>query len=266
LKATLIETGPSAYDSFAPYYDAFTAASDYEIWTEQVLELAARSGWRGHTVLDLACGTGKSFLPFLRRGFDVTGCDSSSAMLAEAARKAPGAKLLHADVRDLTMVGRFDLVTCFDDSLNYLLEAHDLAAALCSVAANLAQGGLAIFDLNTLRAYRTTFARDSVSVRDETMFVWRGECSASAGPGCRAAASIDVFIPRDGGLYERVGTRHEQRHFPRELVVELLSKVRLECVGVHGVLDTGELVQHADESTQLKVLYIARHAKGGAAQ
>jgi SAM-dependent methyltransferase len=266
LNATLIETDEGGYDAFAPYYDAFTAASDYETWTAEVLELAVRHGWRGTAVLDLACGTGKSFLPLLRRGFDVTGCDSSSAMLAEAARKAPEARLLHADIRDLTMVGRFDLVTCFDDSLNYLLEGEDLAAALCSVAANLAQGGLAIFDLNTLRAYRTTFARDSVSVRGDTMFVWRGEGAPGAGPGCRAAARIDVFAPRGDGLYEHVGTRHQQRHFPREQVVDLLGKARLECVSVHGVLDSGELVERADESTQLKVLYIARHAKGGAAQ
>lgn len=266
MKATLIETDQGAYDSFAPYYDAFTAASDYESWTARVLELAARRGWRGHTVLDLACGTGNSFLPFLRRGFDVTGCDASRAMLAEAARKAPEARLIHADIRDLTMVGRFDLVTCFDDSLNYLLDSEELAAALCSIAANLGQGGLAIFDLNTLRAYRTTFACDSVSVRDDTVFVWRGEGAPAAGPGCLAAARIDVFAPRDDGLYEHVGTRHEQRHFPREQVVELLREARLECVGVHGVLDSGELVERADESTQLKVLYIARHAKGGAAQ
>jgi SAM-dependent methyltransferase len=266
LRATLIETDPSAYDIFAPYYDAFTAGSDYESWTAQVLELAARHGARGRTLLDLACGTGKSFMPFLRRGFEVTGCDSSRAMLGEAARKAPEATLLHADIRDLTMVGRFDLVTCFDDSLNYLLESKDLFAAFCSVAANLAHSGLAIFDLNTLRAYRTTFAHDSVCSRGEDVFVWRGECARDARPGCRAAARIDVFALRDGGLYDRIGTRHEQRHFPREQVVELLRQAGLECVGVHGVLDDGELVEHADESTQLKVLYIARHAKGGAAQ
>jgi SAM-dependent methyltransferase len=187
-------------------------------------------------------------------------------MLAEAARKAPGARLLHADIRDLTIIGRFDLVTCFDDSLNYLLDSQDLADALGSVARNLRQGGLAIFDLNTLRAYRTTFARDSVSVAGDTTFVWRGESTPSAAPGCRAAARLDVFAARDDGLYDRVGTRHEQRHFPREQVVELLRQARLECVGVHGVLDSGELVERADESTQLKVLYIATHARGGAAQ
>jgi SAM-dependent methyltransferase len=266
LKATLIDTDASAYDTFAPYYDAFTSGSDYEAWTTQLLALAARRGWRGSSLLDMACGTGKSFVPFLERGFDVTACDSSRAMLNEAARKAPEARLLHADVRDLTMVGRFDLVTCLDDSLNYLLDAGDLSSALCSMAANLAPAGLAIFDLNTLRAYRTTFARNSVTVCEDTVFVWRGECGGAAQPGCRAAARIDVFAPRRDGLYNRIGTRHEQRHFPREQVVELLGRARLECLDVYGVLDDGELVETADEAAQLKVLYIARHAKGGAAQ
>jgi len=231
-----------------------------------VLELAARHGGCGRTLLDLACGTGKSFMPFVRRCFEVTACDSSRAMLAVAKRKAPEARLIHADIRDLTIIGRFDLVTCFDDSLNYLLDADDLLAALGWVAANLHRAGLAIFDLNTLHAYRTTFSSDSVSARGDTVFVWRGECASSAGPGCRAAARLDVFAPRDDELYDRIRTRHEQRHFPCEQVVELMRLVGLECVGVHGVLDDGQLVEPADESTQLKVLYIARHAKGGAAQ
>ena len=80
------------YDALAPYYDAFTAASDYEAWASQVLALARRHGLRGRTLLDLACGTGKSFMPFVAHGFRVTGCDSSTAMLAEAARRAPGCR------------------------------------------------------------------------------------------------------------------------------------------------------------------------------
>ena len=65
-------------------------------------------------------------------------------------------------MRELPVLGGFDLVTCFDDSLNHLLEEDDLAAALASMAANLEPTGLLLFDLNTLLAYRTTFAADSV--------------------------------------------------------------------------------------------------------
>ena len=216
MRPTLVESGPTEYDAFAPYYDAFTAASDYERWTAQVLELAGRHAAAAETLLDLACGTGNSFLPFLRRGLRVTGCDSSRAMLAEAARKAPEATLVHADIRDVTMLGRFDLVTCFDDSLNYLLDADDLAAALASIVVNLARGGLAIFDVNTLLAYRTTFATDSVSVREGTVFAWRGECPAGVlrggsdrrlRPARRWALCARRDAPRAAALPARAGGR-----------------------------------------------------------
>jgi hypothetical protein len=51
-----------AYEELAPYYDALTSGSDYEAWTERILALLRSYAWAGSTVLDLACGTGSSFL------------------------------------------------------------------------------------------------------------------------------------------------------------------------------------------------------------
>jgi len=258
-------TAPVAggYEELAPFYDGFTADSDYETWTAHVLTLLAAYGWRGRAVLDVACGTGKSFLPFKNRGFQVTGCDSSRAMLLEAARKAPDVELVEADMRALPRLGEFDLVTCFDDSLNHLLDADGLLSALRSMAGNVSSEGLVLFDLNTLLAYRTTFAVHRVSVHEETIFVWRGDCATDAPPGCRATAHIDAFRPRRDGLYQRVSTSHEQRHFPGHHVTELLSRAGLECLGAHGVRDDGSHTDELDESQQLKVMYVARLAKGG---
>jgi SAM-dependent methyltransferase len=256
----------SEYDAFAPYYDAFTAASDYEAFTREALALTRRHGLRGTRLLDLACGTGKSFLPLLRRGFQVTGCDSSSAMLAEAARRAPGVRLVHADMRALPRLGRFDLVTCLDDSLNYLLSEHELAAAFAGIEASLDEGGLALFDLNSLIAYRTTFACDSVLEDRRVLYAWRGSSSPGASPGCLSEATVDVFAPADGELYTRVTTRHRQRHFPRVAVLTLLADAGLRPLGVHGVLADCSLVEPADESVHLKVLYIASRMEGGDAR
>lgn len=259
-------TTSEEYDAFAPYYDDFTAASDYEAWTGHVLELARRLGLRGTKLLDLACGTGKSFVPFLRRGFEVTGCDASGEMLAHAARKAPGVRLVRADLRDLGKLGRFDLVTCFDDSLNYLLDESALARAMRGIALNLGPTGIALFDLNTLHAYRTTFAGDSVVERDGKVFAWRGESAADAPAGCTATATIDVFARRDGALYERVPTRHVQRHFSAERVTALMADAGLECLGVHGARDDGSLEAELDETRHLKAVYGARRSKGGDAR
>jgi SAM-dependent methyltransferase len=254
------------YDAFAPYYDAFTADSDYETWTRHVLALLREHGLRGHALLDLACGSGKSFAPFLERGFEVTGCDSSPRMLEAAALRAPNARLVHADLRELPRLGGFDLVTCFDDSFNYLLDEAELAAGFAGVARNLRRGGLVVFDLNSLSAYRTTFASDSVSEREGVVFAWRGLGTPDAAPGCSAESQIDVFAPGSGGSYERVVSRHRQRHFERGTVLALLDEAGLECVAVHGVLRDASLVEPADETRHLKVLYTARRAEGGDAR
>lgn len=251
------------YEELARFYDAFTSGSDYERWTSHMLGLASSHGLDGTRLLDVACGTGKSFVPFLSRGFDVTACDVSPAMLAEAARKAPDVRLVEADMRRLPALGRFDLVTCFDDSLNHLLDEDELASAFASVAANLAPGGLLLFDLNTLLAFRTTFAVDAVFAHGAATFVTRGDSSPGAPPGCLAAVHVDVFEARADGLYERLGTRLRERHFPPHRVVALLAGAGLDCLGVHGVLDDGTPVPGADETRQLKLVYAATLAKGG---
>jgi SAM-dependent methyltransferase len=256
-------TTSDEYDAFAPYYDDFTGGSDYEAWTGHVLALARELGLRGTALLDLACGTGKSFVPFLTHGFQVTGCDISGEMLAHAARKAPGVRLVRADLRELGCIGRFDLVTCFDDSLNYLLDESELSRAMRGIATNLSPTGIALFDLNTLHAYRTSFARDSVVERQDKVFVWRGEAAADAAPGCTAAATIDVFSPRDAELYERIRTRHVQRHYPRERVIRLLADAGLECLAVRGARDDGSLEAELDEARHPKAVYAARLSKGG---
>jgi len=253
----------AAYDAFAPYYDSFTSESDYDAWGRETLAHARRHGLRGERLLDLACGTGMSFVPFLARGFDVTACDFSTAMLAEAARRAPDASLVHADIRALPDLGGFDLVTCFDDALNYLLSGEELAAAFEEMERSLAPDGVAIFDLNSLLAYRTTFAVDSVTDQDDLVFAWRGRCSPDAPAGCEAVAELDVFEPAPAGLYARARVTHRQRHFERERVEELLAAAGLECVCVAGVLPDCSLVEPADEAVHPKVVYTARHRRGG---
>src|SRR5688572_7361509 len=83
-----------AYERLAPAYDVLTADYRHDRWLAALEALAREHGLRGRRLLDVACGTGKSFLPLLDRGYDVAGCDLSPAMLARAAEKAPTARLV----------------------------------------------------------------------------------------------------------------------------------------------------------------------------
>ena len=252
------------YERLAPYYDELTREHDYDGWTRNLEEGALRYGVSGRRLFDAACGTGKSFLPFLERGYSVTGCDISAEMVARAAAKAPGADLFVADLRTLGAAGSFDLITCLDDSLNYLIDDGDLEAAFASLALNLADDGVLVFDLNTLSTYRTTFARDMTLDGPDVFLAWRGGCAEDEEPGCVAELVIEAFGETADGLYERVTTRHLQRHHPREDVESALAEAGLHSVGVFGLLPDGSLDSLADDHLHHKLVYYAqRVARGG---
>jgi SAM-dependent methyltransferase len=247
-----------AYESLAPFYDRFTAESDYEAWADTVEPLLHRHRPGASRLLDLACGTGESLLPFLRRGYEITGCDVSEAMLELAREKAPGVRLVRADITALPVVARFDVVTCFDDSLNYLCSPGELEAAFRSARRNLAPGGVFAFDLNTLAAYRHTFSVDRVSGDRALTFIWRGRSSPSAPAGCLAEASVDVLRPARDGLFELIETRHRQRHHPPAEVEALLARAGLRVVEALGVDARGALLADPDEERLLKTVYVSR--------
>jgi SAM-dependent methyltransferase len=246
-------------EAVAPFYDRFTANHDYEAWTSHLEAVAIKHGLKGSRLLDVACGTGKSFAPFLRRGYEVTACDISAEMLIEARAKTPQATLERWDMRELPMLGRFDLVTCLDDSLNYLLEVEEFEAALRGISRNLAPGGVCLFDLNTLSAYRTDFASDEVSVVEGILFLWRGETDSDLASGSVAQASIKVFEPTSENLYRRTTTRHLQRHHPPEAVFTALRSVGLECVGAYAQVLDGSLETGGEDEPTHKTVYAVRH-------
>ena len=238
--ATLIETGdrreddaserPSTeYDAFAPYYDAFTAGRTTRRWTSHVLAHARPTASRGDALLDLACGTGKSFLPFLARGFQrhrlrLLDRDARRGR-PQGARRARWCTPTSAQLPDARPLRPRHLLR----RLAQLPAGRGRArrGLRGRSSANLRAGGLAMFDLNSLRAYRTTFARDSVTERDGMVFAWRGASSRGRRAGLRAPKRGSTSSRRPAtGSTARVTTRHAQRHFPRERVEALLARGR----------------------------------------
>jgi SAM-dependent methyltransferase len=246
----------AAYDALAPFYDRFTAHHDYELWTKGLLGLARRHGLAGNRVLDAGCGTGKSFLPLLERGFDVTGCDGSPAMLEIAASKTGGrVPLLCRDLRRLGTVGEFDLITCLDDVANYLTEPDDLTSALAGLAANLRPGGLLVLDANTLATYRGFFRETSVVEEPGLVMIWRGLVPADFAPGALARAVVDVFLEEDGG-WSRTVSRHEQRHHGETTVALCARRAGLRCLAVYGQDPLVTFEDRVDELRHSKAVYV----------
>jgi SAM-dependent methyltransferase len=246
-----------AYDVVAPAYDLLTRGYAYGAWLGAIASLARQHGLAGRRALDVACGTGKSLEALLGLGFLATGCDASPRMAAIARRKLRGRADVHvADMRALPVYGRFDLVTCLDDALNHLPSAGDVSRALRAMAANLGPGGLLVFDVNTLSAYRQ--AGDRIVEDGQRIVLWHGAPARLDAPGGRAEVALDVLSRRADGLWRRTSASWGHWHYPLASVPGMAAAAGLEVVAVRGQRTGGRLEPEADEERHSKAVFLVR--------
>ncbi len=119
------------------------------------------------TLLDVGCGSG-AYLTELQKQFpDVKakGIDLSAVMVERA--KAKG---VDAEAIDLCQLqGQYDVITAVFDMMNYL-PPQALAGFFDCIRARLNEGGLFIFDVNTLYGFENV-AVGAFIVEDETRFL-----------------------------------------------------------------------------------------------
>lgn len=247
----------------ASIYDEFNACNDYEKWLgEALLPELEKRGLRQTTgrVLDVGCGTGRALPPLVKRGWNVTGCDSSKAMLEQALKNhGPDrwAGLGVADARSIPEFGNpFDLIIALNDVVNYLTEDGDLERFFDGVKKNLAPHGLVCFDANSLGLFEGSFVAESHA--DEA------SCSPLKGRGWEwTGLTTD---PQSGGIFEAElagegvePSVHRERHWRPEEVEVAMEASGLRVLAVLGQREEDDrilLEDPPDEQRHYKLIYI----------
>ena len=134
------------FSESAELYDRIYAWKDYPAEAARVRELVMAAGGRGEgTLLDVACGTGLH-LQALRAHYAVEGVDLELGLIEAARRRLPDVPLHLADMRDFDLGRRFDVVTCLFSAIGYARTVAGLNAAIRSMAAHLAPGGVLLVE------------------------------------------------------------------------------------------------------------------------
>jgi SAM-dependent methyltransferase len=256
------ESAQEAYDRFAPVYDEFNAANNYELWLGEVLlpELEKHGLQRGWA-LDVGCGTGRAFDPLLDRGWQVVGCDGSAGMLARARDKfGERVQLIHADARKLASISpspdkpggeNFQLILLLNEVVNYLTEDGDLERAFAGVRRNLSPDGLVVFDTNTLLWFSQSFASGKSEEMSSRGWDWLG---------------LTKTVQR-GAIYEArfsgqgaESHLHRQRHWTPDKVDAALVASGLRPVAALGQREeTCRVILESpfDEERDSKIIHVA---------
>jgi 2-polyprenyl-3-methyl-5-hydroxy-6-metoxy-1,4-benzoquinol methylase len=124
------------------------------------------------SVLDAGCGTGRVAIELARHGIEVVGVDIDASMLAEARRRAPELEWRQADLTELALGRRFDVVLLAGNVP--LFTPHGTEAALVAACADhVADGGALVagFQLDqgyTLEAYDATCAAAGLDLEERS--------------------------------------------------------------------------------------------------
>jgi SAM-dependent methyltransferase len=238
-----------AYERFAAFYDV--VMDDPAPRAARVDAAIDRYRPRPATLLELGCGTG-SILARLETTATLTGLDRSPEMLAIAAAKVPGARLVEGDMADFDLGRRFDVVACVFDSINHLLDVASWAALLTCVHRHLTDGGLFVFDVNTVGELHR-LGEEPPWVYDYGGGMAVIDVTFALDPAGLGVTDWDIRI------FEQVdGTRYELHH-------ERIGELALPLGQVRAlVADRFELLEEVDEDglpatdTSVKAYYALR--------
>lgn len=134
--------------------------------------------WRPSTALDAGCGTGRVARELARRGVDVVGVDVDASMVATARRLSPDLEWVVADLTDLHLPRRFDLVILAGNVPLFTAPGTE-EALVAACARHVAEGGRLVAGFQLDRRLELPrydrYCREAGMVLDGRWATWSGD-------------------------------------------------------------------------------------------
>jgi len=144
-------------------------------------------------------------------------------------------EFLLQDMRSLPFEERFDLVTCWFDSLNYLLELEDLERTFAGACRALKKSGLFIFDMNTIYGLAVNWQRLPCYVQQDTPWLFEIHRPSYDCEKNIATLRITGFM-KEGDRWTRMDEEHKERGYTLEEIRQCLKEVGLQELACWGNL------------------------------
>ena len=231
------------YQKFGAVYDQIGHDCFSVAMAEYTMQLLAQHNFQPGDGLDLCCGTGTAIKWFRDRGLRMSGLDRSRPMLSVARKKLKGLGVkLHCqelprfDIRAAssgtrTRRQRFDLVTCFFDSLNYLITERDLRTAFRATFQHLSPGGWFVFDMNTPYMLKNLVDNEEPvsGVRDDMAWLFRDRKTDRSD----TVDFLLTFFIKKGRHWMRFDEVHRERGYATSKIKRWLKSAGFQVMGCY---------------------------------
>jgi hypothetical protein len=101
-------------------------------------------------ILEPLCGSGRFLIPFLERGFDISGMDLSEEMLAKLKQKAPDAKVIQKDIIEYSSEEKFNYIFIPSGSVSLFTDINLCKKFLRKIKDLLTPKGNFVFAVDTI--------------------------------------------------------------------------------------------------------------------
>ena len=222
----------------AKIYDLLYKDKDYEgecDFIEEIFEKFSSTPIR--TILDGGCGAGGHIIPLAKRGYEVTGIDSSEVMIKGAKEKANKANLSlsfqTADIRQFDLNQKFDACLCMFAVLGYITETRDILKTFENVKRHLNKESLFISDvwngLAVLRILPSTRVKVVENEGKRIIRIAQPELDAF-NHLCRV--HYHLLITQDGALIGEFKETHNVRYFFPQEITHYLQESGFEVLKI----------------------------------
>jgi SAM-dependent methyltransferase len=218
--------------------------------TDTAFHLARLSGVDG-SILEPACGTGRTLVPLLEAGHDVTGFDASPDMLARCRARCEerglSPDLSEQRFEDFSYDRRFAVIIVPVGTFTLIDDYATGLAVLRRFHAHLAPGGIVILDMQPLSALAATGAYDlrSWTAVNGDLLTIQGQRSRTDWLGQRIEGRCLYERWRDHKLVESVLEPMVQRFWGLEEFTLALEAAGFADVSVTGDYQKGALRPNA---------------------
>lgn len=211
----------NCYGEFAQVYDRLIVKDiDYLKYGENINKICHKFKINYDNYLDLACGTG-NLTGVLYKYFKKTyAVDLSYDMLSMAQNKLDNhdIQFICQDICSLELNEKFNLITSFLDSVNYITTKAKLKAFFKGCYKHLDSKGIFIFDINSKYKLENILGENTfICDEDEVFYTWENSYKSPV-----LTMYLSFFL-KNGHIYRRFDEIHKERAYEQIEIEDIIK-------------------------------------------